>query len=187
MKASREQREELAEALTRTGRQDARAFRHLYRLTSAKLFGVCLRICGERRAAEDVLQEVYLTIWNRSRSYDSSRGSPIAWLAAIARNRAIDWRRSHPIRPEAQIDAAREVADDHPAADTAIETGQEQDILLRHLDDLEPRQREAIRAAFFEGLTYTELAEREGVPLGTMKSWVRRGLLRLRERLDDDA
>lgn len=78
----------LVEALVATGEQDRSAFQRVYRLTSAKLFGVCLRICGDRQAAEDVLHEVYLTVWKRAGGYEPGRSSPITWLATIARNRA---------------------------------------------------------------------------------------------------
>src|SRR3569623_3054541 len=91
-------RARLTEILVRTGNADRAAFRGLYTLTSAKLFGVCLRICGERQAAEDVLHEVYLTVWKRAGAYEPGRASPIAWLATIARTRALDWRRAQGVR-----------------------------------------------------------------------------------------
>ena len=84
----------LVAALARVAAGERNALQTTYRLTSAKLFGVCLRICGDRRAAEDVLSEVYLTIWKRAGAFEPGRASPITWLATIARNRAIDWRRS---------------------------------------------------------------------------------------------
>ena len=176
----------LVEALVATGREDRAAFRTLYRLTSAKLFGVCLRICQDRSAAEDVLSDVYLLIWRRAGAYEPGRASPITWLATIARNRAIDWRRSTAARPSASLDDAPDVADDRPSAvDTLLQSEQDQRLHLC-LDQLDDRQRTAIRTAFFEGLTYAEIAERDAVPLGTMKSWVRRGLHRLKDCLDDE-
>lgn len=176
-------RARLTDALVRTGAQDARAFRLVYRLTGAKLFGICLRICGERKAAEDVLQDVYLTVWTRAAGFDASRGSAIAWLSTIARNRSIDWRRTN--RPVTTSDAMlAEIADDAPSAPDLMLLDERERALHLCLEDLEERQRTAIRTAFFDGFTYAELAERAAVPLGTMKSWVRRGLLRLRECLD---
>ena len=169
-----------------TGREDRQAFSTLYKLTSAKLFGVCLRICGDRGAAEDVLSEVYLTIWRRAGAFEPGRASPISWLATIARNRAIDWRRSAGRKVAVTLDEAPEVADPEPSAEQRMVTGDEDKKLHLCLDQLEPKQRGAIRTAFFDGLTYAELAEREGVPLGTMKSWVRRGLMRLKDCLSDD-
>ncbi|TPG16672.1 sigma-70 family RNA polymerase sigma factor [Sphingomonas koreensis] len=177
-------RERLADVLIRTGREDRDAFRQLYDLTSAKLFGICLRICGERQAAEDVLHEVYLTVWKRAGGYEPGRASPITWLATIARNRAIDWRRAHKVRRTTPLDDVPAIPDLAPLAPDmmlADEVSHRLHVCLEALDD---DQRNAIRTAFFDGVTYAELAERRAVPLGTMKSWVRRGLKRLRECLD---
>lgn len=174
-------RAKLAELLWRIGQEDRSAIAPLYTLTSAKLFGICLRICGERQAAEDVLQEVYLTVWKRAAGYDPGRASPITWLATIARNRAIDWRRAQGNRAMTVIDEALPVADDRPLAYDTMLAAESDRRLHLCLDQLEDRQRDAIRTAFFDGVTYAELADRLGVPLGTMKSWVRRGLMRLKE------
>jgi RNA polymerase sigma factor (sigma-70 family) len=180
-------RARLTEALSRTASQDTRAFNRVYRMTSAKLFGICLRICGERKAAEDVLQEVYLSVWVRAGGYDPARGSAIAWLSAVARNRAIDWRRRHPARATRPVEEAEAIADDAPLASDLMLRSEADRKLHLCLDALEPRQRIAIRTAFFEGLTYAELAARDATPLGTIKSWVRRGLMRLKECLDADS
>lgn len=174
----------LVEALIRTGEEDRAAFRDLYSLTSAKLFGICYRICGERQAAEDVLHDVYLTIWKRAGAYEPARASPITWLATIARNRAIDWQRAQTVRRATPIEDAPPILDTAPlASETMIEDEAAHHLQLC-LDSLEHRQRHAIRTAFFDGVTYAELAEREAVPLGTMKSWVRRGLARLKACLE---
>ena len=179
-------RQRLVEALVATGEENRAAFQTLYQLTSAKLFGVCLRICGDRQAAEDVLSDVYMTVWKRAGAYEPGRASPISWLAPIARNRAIDWRRAAGRAPSAPLDDLPEIADDAPSSvDRLLQD--ERDLRLHLcLDQLEQRQREAIRTAFFDGLTYAELAARQEVPLGTMKSWVRRGLLRLKDCLGAD-
>lgn len=177
-------RARLTEILVRTGAEDRAAFRDLYALTSAKLFGVCLRICGERQAAEDVLHEVYLTVWKRAGAYEPGRASPITWLATIARNRAIDWRRAQGVRRAAPIEDAPDIADSAPLASETMESDEAAHHLAQCLDGLDEHQRVAIRTAFFEGVTYAELAERQAVPLGTMKSWVRRGLARLKECLE---
>jgi RNA polymerase sigma factor (sigma-70 family) len=174
----------LVEALVATGREDRAAFRTVYDLTSAKLFGVILRICNDRAAAEEVLSDVYLTIWKRAGAFEPGRASPISWLATIARNRAIDWRRSARRAPSIPLDDAPEIADDRATAIDLLLQDESARALHLCLDALDDRQRSAIRTAFFDGLTYAELAEREAVPLGTMKSWVRRGLLRLKDCLD---
>ncbi|RZF62996.1 sigma-70 family RNA polymerase sigma factor [Sphingomonas populi] len=177
-------RAELVEILVRTGDEDRAAFRDLYIRTNAKLFGICLRICGEREAAADVLHDVYLTVWKRAGAYEPSRASPITWLATIARNRAIDWRRANGTRRSAPIEEAPELVDAAPLASDALIADEEAHSLHRCLEELDGNQRESIRTAFFQGVTYAELAERLSVPLGTMKSWVRRGLARLRECLE---
>jgi RNA polymerase sigma factor (sigma-70 family) len=176
----------LVEALVRTGEEDRDAFRTVYRLTSAKLFGICLRICEDRQGAEDVLHDVYLTIWHRAGAYQPGRASPISWLATIARNRAIDWRRRHGRARIAPGEDADAMPDPAAAQDDALIADEQRARLHDCLETIEARQRGAIRSAFFGGLTYAELAVAQAVPLGTMKSWVRRGLLALRGCLDGE-
>ncbi|KTT75490.1 RNA polymerase sigma factor [Sphingomonas endophytica] len=182
-----ERRRILTHALVETGAEDRAAFQRLYRLTSAKLFGICLRICGERQAAEDVLQEVYVQVWRRAGAYEPGRASPITWLATIARNRALDWRRAQGRAPVTSDAVLPEVADPSPDAEAAMLDADATARVGHCLEQLEARQRSAIRTAFFDGVTYAELAMREAVPLGTMKSIVRRALIRLRGCLSDDA
>ena len=180
----------LTGALIATGMQDREAFRQLYDLTAAKLFGICLRICGDRQAAEDVLQEVYVIIWRRAPSFDAARASPITWLATIARNRSIDWRRANGRKVSGTFEdssgSADELADEAKPADMALIEREEVQQLHDCLTILNEKARRAIRAAFLGGLTYNDLAQREGVPLATMKSTVRRGLLQLRKCLNND-
>lgn len=175
-------RAHLAETLVAVGGEDRAAFHELYRLTSAKLFGIALRICGDRQAAEDVLHEVYLIVWRRAGAWEPGRASPITWLATIARNRAIDWRRA--VRPAASLDAADGIADPDIGAEARLAVAGERHALLDCLAELEERQRAAIRRAFFDGLTYAQVAAAAGVPVSTTKSWVRRGLGKLKECLD---
>ncbi len=168
----------------RAGRGEKAALETIYAATSAKLFGICLRILRNRQDAEDVLQEVYLNVWRRAGSFDPARASPITWLATLARNRAIDRLRSAKRSAGTEpVDAALEVADPSPDALAAIESGEEARRLAGCIGELEERTAGAIRAAFFGGLTYSDLAERDGVPLGTVKSWIRRGLMKLKECL----
>lgn len=180
-------RQRLAQALLDTGEEDRAAFAQVYRLTAAKLFGICLRICGERQAAEDVLQDVYLTIWKRAGGFDPGRASAITWLAAIARNRAIDWRRANPVRAVAAAGELERLPEPSPSACDTLLFDESDRRLHLCLDRLDEPQRRAIRDAFFGGETYAELANRRAVPLGTIKSWIRRGLVRLRDCLNDDA
>jgi RNA polymerase sigma-70 factor (ECF subfamily) len=178
-------RRQLAAALARVARGDRTALQLVYRDTSAKLFGVCLRILHDNGEAEDVLQDVYITVWRRAETFDPDRASPITWLVAIARNRAIDrLRASAKTRRVLPIDDAVVVKDTAPGALAQLETGEEHRRLLDCLGTLEPRHASAIRSAFLDGATYEALAQRMDVPLGTMKSWIRRSLLRLRECLE---
>ena len=181
-----EARVELCDALDRIGSEDRDALSELYRMTSAKLFGICLRICGDRSAAEDVLHDVYATIWKRAGAYEPGPASPMAWLATIARNRSIDWVRARRKRPTLPIDEAAEIADETPDQALTAERTETARRLHECLEALEGRQRDAIRTAFFDGKTYAELADAKGVPLSTMKSWVRRGLMKLRGCVGDD-
>lgn len=171
---------ELVQLLGRAADGDAAAFRDFYDRTSAKLFGIILRILPDRGEAEDVLQEVYVTIWRKAAEFDSTRASPVTWAATIARNRSIDRLRARASRPAAPLETAHDVADAAPMADALIDTMRGAASVHAALAALEPRQAAAIRSCYFEGLTYEALAEREGVPVGTLKSWVRRGILRMR-------
>lgn len=184
--SSDDARAHLAETLIAVGGEDRAAFHELYRLTSAKLFGIALRICGNREAAEDVLHEVYLTIWRRAGAWEPGRASPITWLATIARNRAIDWRRAQGVRRAQPIEDAPDLPDPAPDAERLLVATGERHTLVDCMGELDARQHDAIRTAFFNGLTYGEIAEVRGVPLGTVKSWIRRGLARLKECLDRD-
>jgi RNA polymerase sigma-70 factor (ECF subfamily) len=174
---------ELVPLLTSIAAGDRSALSALYQRTSAKLYGICLRILPSEDDAQDVLQEVFLTVWRKAGRYDQSKASPITWLAVMARNKAIDRLRSGRA-PTDGLDAAAEIPDDGPSALEVIEQEEERTRLARCLERLEPNQSAMIRAAFLDGATYAELAQREAVPLGTMKSWIRRGLSRLRKCLE---
>jgi RNA polymerase sigma-70 factor (ECF subfamily) len=173
----------LAALLARAADGDALAFHDFYARTSAKLFGIIVRILPDSGEAEDVLQEVYVTVWRKAAEFDALRASPITWAATIARNRAIDRLRARASRPAAPVDEADDVADEAPDAEALVMAGQDAAMVADALAALEPYQAAAIRACYFEGLTYEALAAREGVPVGTLKSWVRRGLIKMRERL----
>jgi RNA polymerase sigma-70 factor (ECF subfamily) len=178
-------RSQLAAELVRVAGGDRAALRLVYQDTSAKLLGVCLRILKDRSEAEDVLQDVYVTVWRKAATFDAARASPITWLVAIARNRSIDRLRSGALsRRMEPIEEAQDVRDEAPGALDTLERSQQHARLATCLGTLEERHATAIRAAFFEGATYEELADRMTVPLGTMKSWIRRGLLKLRACLE---
>lgn len=179
-------RQALSDALVRVATGDRAALRLVYDQTVSKLFGICLRICGEREAAEDVVQDVYVKIWHSAARFDPSRASPITWLATIARNTAIDRIRAMGNRRMEGEEAALAVADDRPLASDTLIAAETSDRIRTCLDTLDERSRGMIRQAYFDGLTYAVLAERTGAPLGTVKSLIRRGLLRLRTCMADD-
>lgn len=183
--ATDQAREQLKAAMARLAGGDRAALEQVYRMTSVKLFGICLRILGDRKEAEDALQEVYVNLWRRADRYDPQRASPIAWLAVFARNRAIDRLRSGRVQREAApLEAAAEVADAAPLAEDLLIDAERKARVHHCLGELDNNQRDNIRAAFFDGRTYAELAEAGGVPLGTMKSWIRRGMQRLKTCLE---
>lgn len=175
---------QLRDLLESVARGDAGAFEQLYKSTSAKLFGVCLRILPQRGDAEDVLQEVFTTIWHKASQYDAARASPITWLAMLARNRCIDKLRAGGNERTAPIDLADDVVDQSPSTLAAAETSDDKRRLDACMSQLEVQRRKLIRVAFFEGITYEELAARCGSPLGTVKSWIRRGLAQLKTCLE---
>ena len=164
---------------------DAQAFERLYHATSAKLFGVCVRLLPDRSDAEDAVQEAYAAIWRKAAQYDPSIASPISWLAMIAHNKAIDRLRGDgATRHTVPIEFAADVSDHAPTAPALAEHAGETRQLDRCLQQLEARRRTLIRTAFFEGATYEELARRTDTPIGTVKSWIRRGLMQLRTCLE---
>jgi RNA polymerase sigma-70 factor (ECF subfamily) len=173
----------LTSALTRIAGGDRIGLQTVYRLTSAKLFGVCLRILGDTAEAEDILQEVYVTVWRKAGDFDAARASPMTWLITIARNRSIDRLRTRAARRAAPLETAADIIDPAPSAQADLERSQEHARLRRCLDGLNDREQAALRGAYFDGRTYEEMAARMSLPLGTMKSTIRRALMKLKECL----
>jgi RNA polymerase sigma-70 factor (ECF subfamily) len=164
---------------------DRGAFEALYRATSGKLLGVCLRVLSDRAEAEDVLQEVYASVWRKAVQFDAGRAGAITWLAMIARNKAIDRARTLPAPQRmASIELAEDVADHAASPLQQAEAANERSRLDICMQGLEARRRALIRTAFLDGATYEELAARIGSPLGSVKSWIRRGLVQLRACLE---
>ena len=159
---------------------DRGALQDVYRRTSAKLYGVALRIFPEGDEAEDVLQDVFVNIWQRAGSFDPARASPITWLVALTRNRAIDRLRQKGRRVTAPIELAGDVADDRPDAEACLIADESNARILACIETLQRDDAMLIRTAFFDGSTYADIAERARVPLGTIKSRIRRALVKLR-------
>lgn len=175
--------QDITKLIVRTSMGDRAAFDLLYRQTSAKLFGVCLRVLNDRSEAEEALQEVFVKIWTKADRFAVSDLSPISWLVAIARNHSIDRIRSR--RPGGVgVDAAFDIADPAPGPEAMAVAGGESERIHRCLDELEPDRAAAVRGAYLCGESYAELAERHGVPLNTMRTWLRRSLMKLRECLE---
>jgi len=164
------------------GRRDA--LDALYQATSATLMGICVSLLRDRQDAEDVLQDVFVTVWAKAGQFDASRARGMTWLGSIARNRAIDRLRGRRQGVHDAIDDHPELADASESPASSASRAQEGARLDDCVERLEPNRRQLIRVAFFEGLTYEELAHRTQTPLGTVKSWIRRGLQQLRACLE---
>jgi len=175
---------ELTPVLLRVAAGDQAAFAELYRRTSPRLLGICVRMLADRREAEDVLQEAFVAVWQRAKSYDPGRSGAMTWLVALVRNKAIDRLRQRQGRAADSPMELEAIADESATPAARAERGEEYQRLEECMDQLELKQRSCIREAFFSGLTYNALAERTKVPLGTMKSWIRRALLQLRACLE---
>lgn len=174
----------LSALMTRIAAGEREALRQLYQATSAKLFGVCLRILSDREESEDVLQDVYVTIWRRADRFDSTRASVMTWLSTIARNRSIDRLRARgPLAYAGPIDDL-EIADGSDSAETLLSAADDRKRLHGCLSELDERTQQVIRTAFFQGVTYEALARNMDAPLGTVKSWIRRGLAKLKGCLE---
>src|SRR4029453_6607903 len=174
--------ERLTGLLAQCALRNQRAFAELYRLTSAKLFGVSLRILRRQDWAEEVLQECYVSIWYHAGDYAATKSAPLTWMTSIVRNRCLDWLR----RPQSEAtgdeyDVAVESWQDEAAGPLdQIMAADEAGALSRCLAQLEAKQRQSIVLAFFHGFSHSELASHMKQPLGTVKTWVRRGLERLK-------
>ena len=176
----------LMELLARTALADQRAFAELYRLTSSHLYGVALRILRESGAAEEVLQESFVSVWNHAGSYVSSRSQPLTWLTSIVRNRCLDHLRRREVETIAIDDEEHgmTIADEGPSPLEMLLSGADARAVRNCVEALETGQKQAVALAFYRGLTHSQLARHLKQPLGTVKSWVRRALERLKACLD---
>jgi RNA polymerase sigma-70 factor, ECF subfamily len=180
--ARQEARLPLEQLIRRTARRDRAAFAALYTQTAAKLFGIALRIMRQREPAEEVLQESFVAVWQRAEDYDPARGSAMGWLVTIVRHCAIDQLRRSAARPESR--GAPEEALLTLVSPDSADSGAELGALQRCLDELDPEPRRAVLLAYCYGFTREELAARLAVPVGTVKSWLRRSLDRLKRCLE---
>lgn len=177
----------LTELLARTALADQRAFAELYRLSAPHLYAVALRILREAAAAEEVLQESYVNIWHHAGSYVAVKSQPLTWLTSIVRNRCLDRLRRREIETTTMDDEEDGVAiaAEGPTPLEMLLAGADARAVRTCVEALDAGQKQAIALAFYQGLTHSELARHLKQPLGTVKSWVRRGLERLRTCLDE--
>jgi RNA polymerase sigma-70 factor, ECF subfamily len=161
--------------------RDGRAIGELYDRHRRLLYGLILRILRNRSEAEEVLQEVFVQVWTRADTYNVELGAPVAWLVRIARNRAIDQIRSNSVRARTAEATPLPPPVETPEARAVM--SEQQRAIARALDTLPLEQRELIEHAYFQGLTQSELAERFHLPLGTVKTRVRTGMMTLRREL----
>lgn len=175
--------EDIEAMIARVSLGDRQAFSGLYDATSAKLFGVCLRVLKNRAAAEDVLQESYMKIWRYADRYAADGVNPMSWMMTIARNTAID--RLRVTRDTDDIEDLTEVLPSSgPTPEQAAVAGCEAGRIGVCLSQLEEPKDKAVRGAYLEGLSYAELAEKFSVPLNTVRTWLRRSLISLRECME---
>jgi len=176
----------LDELMARCSLRDQRAFAELYRRTSGRLLAVAMRIVRRRDWAEEILQESFVSIWHHVPQYDRVRSAPMTWMTTIVRNRALDWvrRPQHETSDEGLEHVVENWADDAPGPLDRLRNDADAGALNDCLGQLSGQQRQSIALAYLHGLTHTELADHLQQPLGTIKTWIRRGLERLRGCMD---
>ncbi len=193
---------DLAGLLAQAGLGDRAAFAELYERSSAHLFAVVLRINHDRTQAEDILQEVFVKVWTAARTFDPAQSQPLTWMTSIARNHAIDSLRRRQTQPRIQSLSANDGGDagDEPAEDPyenvedaaagpmeLLSQASEARAITTCMEVLNAQQRQCVALAFYNGLSHAEVADQLRQPLGTVKSWVRRGLLALKNCLQGSA
>ena len=164
-------------------RQDETALGQLYDRYRVILFGLLMRILNSREEAEDVLQEVFLQVWRRAADFDENRGRPFTWLVTLARSRGIDRLRSLAARERVALAGSREPSEEISDAVADAFRSEQKDLVTTALSQLPEEQKQPLMLAYYDGLTQSEIAKKLGAPLGTVKTRMRAGLMKLRELL----
>lgn len=175
-------RNDIEQLISKVALGDRAALAVLYDATSRKLFGVCLRVLKNRSEAEDALQDVYLRIWAKADRYAVTGHSPMTWLITVARNLSIDRLRARKAA-HINLDSIGELVEKRPGPEAASIAASEQRRISACFEELPPDRADAVRAAYLDGATYQALAQRFDVPLNTMRTWLRRSLISLKECL----
>lgn len=175
---------EIEDMIADMARGDRAGFENLYAATSAKLFGVCLRVLNNRAEAEDALQDAFVKIWRNADRYVANGLSPMTWLITITRNLCIDRLRARKTA-SGDMDDLAEMADTAPGPEALTIATSDRARIVDCMNRLEPDKAGAVRRAYLEGDTYQALADAYGVPLNTIRTWLRRSLMKLRECLSD--
>lgn len=172
--------------LSRVALGDRKAFRALYDATAASLFGVAVRILNRRDRAEDVIQDAFVSVWQRANSYSATASQPMTWLTAIVRNRALDVLRSEDLRATETLhdEETDEPPDSRPDPLGLLEQAADALAIRDCMNEIQSRQRQCLALAYYHGLSHAEVAERLSAPVGSVKAWIRRGLDRLKRCLD---
>ncbi|HEY6186607.1 MAG TPA: sigma-70 family RNA polymerase sigma factor [Pyrinomonadaceae bacterium] len=174
-----------SELLHAVARGDEAALASLYDRYRLILFGLILRILHSRPEAEDILQDVFIQVWKTAANFDESRGRPFTWLVTLARSRAIDRLRALGSRQRVADEAMQAAPESTSDSEADALQSEQRGVVRAALKELPAEQREALVLAYFEGLTQTEIAARLGAPLGTIKTRMRSGMIKLRELLGE--
>lgn len=176
--------EELMKLLVAIAKSDRQAFQRLYKKISARMFGLCLKLAGQQDLAEEALQDAFVQIWHHAGEYHSDRGTPLSWMLTIARYRTLDLMRSRAVRRTSGDEHLEHLEDQRsgPLDESLRSAGARQ--LTGCLDELSDVQRDSILLSYYRGLTHDELAMALSSPIGTVKSWIRRGLMALKRCLE---
>jgi RNA polymerase sigma-70 factor (ECF subfamily) len=180
-----ERDQDLVSLVERVASGDQSALAALYDATNRLIYSLVLRVLGDMSSAEEVLMDVYTQVWRQAASYDANRGAPLAWMATIARSRAIDrlrsgWQDQHRKEP---LDVLGDAPANAASPEESAVASERQRFVREALDLLTPEQRQVIELAYYSGLSHSEIAEKLNQPLGTVKTRTRLGMMKLREAL----